>query len=259
MTYESPIDFATLSQRMLHDYDRHEPGTVFAEGLRLSLDDAWKLQSEVAALRVERGEKVVGYKVGCVCDHNQKANGLPHPVYGRLWSTEQHRDGAVLSKTDYCNVGIEGEFAVTLNRDIDPAHASPTEVAAAIDCIFPVIELHNVIMRGESPHGYELIANNAIHCGVVRGAGIAPPAAGTTDLAVKFDDEIVDSWSMLSWPEEILQSIAWMANKIADVGLKLQAGQTLLTGAFGPPIPLQDHKTVTVTSSMFGSVTATFE
>lgn len=41
----------TIAHRMLADYDAANPGTVFADGLRLSIPDAWRLQAAVAKLR----------------------------------------------------------------------------------------------------------------------------------------------------------------------------------------------------------------
>ena len=73
MSHLMQHDYASLAQRMLSDYDARTPGTLFADGLRLSLDEAWELQGAVAKLRQQRGEQVIGYKIGCVCEHNQKA------------------------------------------------------------------------------------------------------------------------------------------------------------------------------------------
>ena len=41
-------------------------------------------------------------------------------------------------------------------------------------------------------------------------------------------------------------------------GIKLKKGELILTGAFGPPIPIQDKKLVECKSSALGSVSATF-
>ena len=249
-----------IAEQMLSDYDAHDPGTVFSSGLRLALDDAWRLQATVARLRQQRGEAAIGYKIGCVAEVNQRANGLSHPVYGRLWSTEQHSDGAKLLKKDFANVAIEAEFAVTLAQPIDPDKASPDEVADAVDKIYPVIELHNLVMRGEPPTGHELIANNGIHAGVVRGSGVdVSGALRTTDLALRFDGETIDSWSSLQWPRDILTAVKWLAERLAESGQGLKRGEMILTGAFGPPIPLGDNTRVDVTSSAFGNVAATFK
>ncbi len=248
-----------IAERMLADYDAANPGTVFAEGLRLSIPDAWRLQTAVAALREQRGEAVVGYKIGCVCKGNQQMMGLPHPVWGRLWSSEQHQDGIHLQKSAFANLALEAEFAVTLGRAIDTDKASPGELLDSIAAVYPVIELHNLVLRGEPPRGHELIANNGILAGVVGGERIADPSTPlTTDLALVFDGKTVDSWASLRWPDDILSAIGWLAEKQAEAGRRLERGAMILTGAFGPPIPLEDKTRVDVTSSAFGNVSATF-
>ena len=250
---------SSIANQMLIDFDARHPGTAFSDGLRLELDDAWRLQAAVAHLREQRGEAVVGYKIGCVCEHNQRKNGLTHPVWGRLWSTEQHSDRAQLRKIDFANVAIEGEFAITLDQDIDSGNASPDEVAEAVQYIYPVIELHNLVMRGDAPHGHELISNNGIHAGVVRGQGVKVSEAWlATELALLFDGEAVDSWASVQWPGDILSAVKWLAEKLAESGQRLKKNDMILTGAFGPPIPLGDKTKVDVTSSAFGNVAATF-
>ena len=249
-----------LADRMLRDYDAQTPGTVFAEGLRLSIEDAWKLQDAVARLRERRGEQIAGYKIGCVCPENRKSNGLSHPVSGRLWTSEQHPDGAALSKSDFANVAIEGEFAILLSRNIDPGCASIEMIVDSVERVFPVIELHNLMFRGADPKGHELIANNAIHCGVVRGVGCQTPTeAVDTDLSITFDGEPVEAWRTIRWPEDILQSVAWLSEYLNQTGRSLQCGQTILTGAFGPPLPVSDISRVRVVSSQFGEVAARFD
>ncbi|MEL6964707.1 MAG: hypothetical protein AAFO01_18295, partial [Pseudomonadota bacterium] len=121
-----------IAARMLADYDETNPGTVFAEGLRLSTPDAWRLQTAVTTLREQRGESVVGYKIGCVCPGNQEMMGLTHPVWARLWSSEQHKDGVQLQKSTFANLALEAEFAVTLGATIDLDKTSPSDLLGSI-------------------------------------------------------------------------------------------------------------------------------
>ncbi len=249
-----------MAQRMLRDYDAGSPGTIFGEGLRLKIADAWRLQTAIAKLREQRGEHVIGYKIGCICEKNQKLMGLSNPVWGRLWSTEQHPDRVILNKRSYANVALEAEFAIILKRNIEPTKISKKNLTDSISSIYPVIEIHNLVLRGSAPHGAELLANNCIHAGFVRGSPSTNVSVKkTTNLALHFDKNIVDSWSSLIWPNDILSSIHWLAQRLSCIGESLRKGTIILTGAFGPPIPLGGNSRVRVTSSGFGEVSAEFK
>ena len=234
------LDLDTLATRMLRDYDRHTPGTPFADGLHLSIDEAYRLQSRVAQRREARDEQVVGYKIGCVAPVNQARHGLSHPVWGRLWSSEQHPSGTTLPQGDFANVAVEAELGVTLGRDVGRDARGVTGVVAAVAQVVVAVELHNLVLRGGDPTGPELIANNAIHAGVVRSPGIEPPPAGTVvDLGLEFDGASVDAWSDRRWPDDVLSALPWLVRELARHGLRLKAGQLVLVGAWGPPRPLR--------------------
>jgi 2-keto-4-pentenoate hydratase len=70
-----------------------------------------------------------------------------------------------VQKLAYANVGIEGDFAVSLGRDLMQG-ITMDDLAQSMTEVFSVIELHNVVFHSEPPQGHELIANNAIHAGV---------------------------------------------------------------------------------------------
>jgi len=259
MSQIDEVQLNSLANRLLRDYDDHKPGTAFEDGLRLELVDAWRLQSAVADLRELRGEKVIGYKVGCVSEQNQKIMGLNHPVWGRLWSTEQHDDMAELSKVEFANLAIEAEFAITINRTVELNKLSKEVVTQAVESVFPVLELHNLVLHSDTPSGHELIANNAIHAGVVRGNRIANPRISLeTELELIYDGTTVDSWSGIQWPADFLAPICWLATKLGGEGKQLKEGDMILTGAWGPPIPIENNQRVEAKSSAFGDVSATF-
>src|SRR4051812_33889038 len=104
-----------LAARQLGDYDRRRPGGVFAEpGIRLSIEQSYELQFEVARLRELRGERVAGYKIGCISRTMQDQLGLDRPVFGQVWESELCASGSVLSTANFDGLAIEGEFAVRL-------------------------------------------------------------------------------------------------------------------------------------------------
>ena len=90
------LDISHLAARQLRDYDARTPGTVFAEQLSLGEEQAYAIQSEVCRLREQRGELVVGYKIGCTSPGIQQQLGIDHPVFGRLFDSERWPSGMSL-------------------------------------------------------------------------------------------------------------------------------------------------------------------
>jgi 2-keto-4-pentenoate hydratase len=52
----------------------------------LSLSDAYLVQDKVAEKRVQKGETVVGYKVGCTSPAIRAQFGLEEPIHGKLFN-----------------------------------------------------------------------------------------------------------------------------------------------------------------------------
>jgi len=160
-----------LAARQLDDYDSHHPGMLFSEGLALDVQQGYELQNAVAALRYQRGEQLIGYKVGCTSSAIQEQLKITHRVRGLLFDTEQHESGVALSRQSFANLAIEGELAIELSREPREEDFTGHLLPGCISRIFPVIELHHHVMRGQQASAGELIANNAIHAGFVSGDG----------------------------------------------------------------------------------------
>ena len=77
-----------FANKILEDYDANNLGTIFKTNIKLSNEDAMLLQSKVAKLRIDRGEKIIGYKIGCVSKETQKKMGFTQPAMGTLWRDE---------------------------------------------------------------------------------------------------------------------------------------------------------------------------
>ena len=258
MLLQSQID--TYAQKILDDYDSVNPGTIFKDKIKISNEDAHLIQSAVTALRVKRGEEVIGYKIGCISKKTQNKMGFNQPAWGRLWKNELHSNGSILKKINYANPAMEAEFGIILNRDINPNTASFKYILESIETIHPIIEIHNLVYNGDRPYGAELLANNAIHAGVVIGDPIIEKKySQVTDLKLKFDGEVIDTWSDKKWPNDILSELGWLIEEQSKIGNRLKKGDLILTGAFGLPVPINDKELVEVKSSLFGNVSALFK
>ena len=248
-----------FAQKILEDYDAKNPGTLFKDKIKISNADALILQSTVSKLREKRGEEIIGYKIGCVLKETQKKMGFTQPAWGTLWKSELHNNEASLNRKDYSNPAMEAEFGIILNRDIKLENISFEYLLDSIDSVYPLIEIHNLVFHGDAPHGAELLANNAIHAGVILGPkNNLPNNNQVTDLKLIYDKEIIDSWSDKKWPHDMLSEIIWLVNEQAKIDNVLKKNDLILTGAYGFPVPINDKKIIEATSSAFGDVKAIF-
>ena len=249
-----------FANKILEDYDFKNPGVIFKEKKIITNEDALLIQSNVARLREKRGEKVIGYKIGCVSKDTQKKMGFNQPACGYLWKSELYASGIELNKKDYTNPAMEAEFGVILNRDIKPDLASFDYILQSIEGIYPLIEIHNLVFYGNEPYGAELLTNNAIHAGVILGSETKLPSDKTkTDLKLIYDQEVIDTWTNKIWPNDMLLEIEWLIKEQARKKNYLKKGDLILTGAYGFPVPINEKKLIEVTSSAFGDVKAIFD
>lgn len=213
-------DVSELAARQLADYRARTPGTVFADGLQLGLDDAYAVQAAVAQLRERDGEEVAGFKVGCTSADVQRRFGMRGPVSGFLFAPELHPPGSTLATHTFANLAVEAETAVRLDGDL-----------RVLD-VFPVLELHNLVFRGSPATLPELVANNAIHAGAVLAPGGLHPAELAADAVLELvvDGSVVDSGPPFPLPGGAEASLRWLTGNLARVGRRLRPGDIVLTG-----------------------------
>ena len=221
-----------LAQRQLSDYDARSPGALFS-GRSTSLDevDGYRIQLATAKLRRDRGEPVAGYKIGCVSETIRRQLGVEHAVFGHVYGSEIRTSPASLGTGEFCRLGIEGEFAVTLSEDVDDPAQLAEEPSRFVASVLPVMELHNYVFRGPKPYAGELIANNALNAGIVVPA-MEPERVprGPMTIRVSIADRIDDTARV-----DPLESLPELTKRLAAFGIRSHKGDILLTGS---PLPL---------------------
>ncbi len=216
----APGSLHAIARRQWRDYQAGTPGRVFEDpDLALSLDDAYVIQAEVARLRVAAGDAVVGYKIGCTGPGIARQFGVSGPVYGRLYASEVHRSGCRLPASAYTNLAVEAEMAIRLGEDL------------AVEDVFAVIELHNLVFRAARPTLVELVANNCINAGVVLpAADDGPNDVGCTTLSLAMNGVPVDNgelWAFAGGPGEAL---SWLTAALGTTGEVLRPNDIVLAG-----------------------------
>ena len=73
------------------------------------------------------------------------------------------------------------------------------------------------------------------------------------------ENQNIDEWKNKIWPFDILLKIEWFVKEQAKINNIIKKNDLILTGAYGPPIPIHDVNLIEVHSSLFGNVSANFK
>lgn len=221
----------------------------------LTITEAYQLQHEIARLRQERGERIIGYKVGCISRAIQEQLGVGEPVFGRLYATEVVRSPAQLSAQRYPHLAIEGELAVRLSQDLSSPLQTESEIPDAISSVFPVIELHRYSLFKECPPVLQLIVSSGMQAGLVLPedeARYSSPTDRGDRLCVLLNGEAVDSVRLDDSLESAVTSLKWLNSKLAEFGLGLTKDQIVLTGSPMRLFPVGAKTRIVVTAASLG-------
>lgn len=235
-----------LAIRQLEDYRRRTPGTYFAEEHPpLDMDEAYRVQGEIARLRVAAGDVIAGYKIGCVGPRIRQEFGMSGPIRAFVYESELRPSGGTLRAGEYENLAIEGEMAVRIGE------------RGEIATVFPVIELHDFVFRGARKTLQELIVNNGLNVGAIVPPRECPalPETGRSELELSIDDEERTEsgplWCMPGGPEEV---VGWLRRNLTEYGLALNPGQIVLTGTVLGLHPVRAGSSIRVSAGHLGIV-----
>ena len=152
---------------------------------------------------------------------------------------------------------MEGELAVRLGQAVSAPLIGVDECRAALTSGFPVIELHHYVLRSPQPSLAELIANGGMHAGFVLAE--EEPEVGLPDLeslSVWIDDQRMGMVVGADVTRLAVQSVRWLAARLAQSGLTLARGQVVLTGSLLPLYALRPGSRVVAAVAPFGRSSA---
>ena len=248
-------DLTEWSRRLLADYDAHRPWQSFVPPVGMTQDEAYALQGEVARLREARGERIIGYKIGCTSRAIQEQLGIGEPIFGRLFDTGCFPSGSHLAHARFASLAVEGELAVRLSRDLPSEPLSDEDYDGAVESIFPVIELHHYALPSQGHPLIGLIASGGMHAGFVLPER-EPPLPGEIPAVQGLEVDIngsnagttAEPWTMGGPPS----TLRWLSTRLAGLGRSLRRGQVILTGSALPLFPAGPGTRITAESHSLG-------
>src|SRR5580658_1943356 len=209
---------------------------------RLTTDDAYRIQLALIDRRVAAGERHIGWKVGFTAQAIREQFSYHEPLFACILETRP--TGHVFGATELIHPGFETELCVRLGRDLE-GEVTSEQVRAAVDVIHPSFEI--IETRGDPVNQMELVvADNGQQRCVVIGAPV--PLKPNVDLAeivarIQLNGQDVATGLGSAVLDNPLNSIQWLAGKIAEYGRSLRPDDIVMTGSFVRQFPLHPGDT----------------
>lgn len=227
----------------------------------MTVEDSYAVQNEWRRRGIDAGRRPVGRKIGLTSKVMQVATGITEPDYGAIFADQVYENGAVIDHTRFSNVRIEVELAFVLAQPIEGPNATIFDVLRATEYVVPALEILSSRVEMEGRTIVDTISDNAALGGMVYGGN--PVRPGEVDLrwvsALLYRNEVIEesgvAAAVLNHPAS---GVAWLANKLAQHGDRLEAGEIVLAGSFTRPLWVHPGDSVLADFRDLGTITCRF-
>ncbi|KAA9111316.1 2-keto-4-pentenoate hydratase [Microbacterium rhizomatis] len=226
-----------------------------------TIEDSYAIQGLWRDRMIARGRHLVGRKIGLTSKAMQRATGIAEPDFGVMFDDTVFATGAEIPVDLFSNVRVEVELAFVLKQPLEGPGATLDDAIAAIDYAVPALEVLNSHIELEGRTIVDTIADNAAYGAMVLG-----------DVR-KRPDEIDLRWvpGVLTRNGEVEETgvaagvlghpatgVAWLANKLALHGARLETGEIILAGSFTRPMWVSRGDDVVCDYGPMGMITCRF-
>ncbi|MDQ2632764.1 MAG: hydratase, partial [Pseudomonadota bacterium] len=159
------MDAAAVAKTVLEAIDggrQAKPFTTVDAGF--SEADAYAVTAELRALRVARGEKPVGRKIGFTNRNIWEEYGVFQPIWGDVYDTTLRNvtQGGLVEVSQLPEPRIEPEIVLGLRHDLVPG-MDIAEIAGAVDWVAHGFEFVQSIFPGWRFQVADCIADGGLH------------------------------------------------------------------------------------------------
>ena len=242
---------------------RLQIGLLSLQYSQTDMDDAYKVQAAVVALRHFEGRKTVGWKIGLTSKARQSALNIASPDSGVLLDDMQFDDNATIPATRFIQPRIEDELSFIMKSPLHGPGVSVAQVMNATDYIIPALEILDTrILRSDPATGktrtiVDTIADNAANAGIVTGGRAMRPDAFDPRWAgaiVMRNAEVEETGLGAGVLNQPARAVAWLAKRLARYGQRIEGGQIVLSGSFIRPIEARHGDNILADFGPLGTV-----
>jgi len=250
---------ARSARRQVRHFSQRFPG--------MTVEDGYAIQRAWVALEIAAGRSIRGRKIGLTSRAMQLSSQIDEPDYAPLMDDMFFAQGGDIAVSHFIAPRVEVELAFVLGLPLEGPHATLVDVLRATDYVCPALEIIDARIEQfdrdtKAPRKvFDTISDFAANAGIVMGGRPVKPDA--VDLrwvgAMLFKNGVIEETGLaaavLNHPAT---GVAWLANKIAPHGERLNAGDVVLAGSFTRPTPAVAGDTLHADYGPLGTVSFRF-
>ena len=232
-----------------------QPVAQLSLGNTFSEADAYAIQAASIERRYERGEQLIGLKMGFTSKAKMEQMGVHDMIWGRLTNQMLYMDGSELSMKEFIHPRAEPEICFLIKKEINTA-LSLEEIKDYVSGVAGAIEIIDSRYQNFKFSLEDVIADNCSSAGLVIGEWYsAKMPLENLKIDLLIDEEIVETGSsaaILGNPWEALVAAARLATQYGQV---IPAGSVVMAGAATSAVYLKAGQRVSAEVESLGSVT----
>ena len=216
--------------------------------------EAYQIQELSIKRRYDRGEKMLGVKLGFTSKAKMEQMGVHDMIWGRLTSKMLVQANGDIDLDKFIHPRAEPEICFLVKQNIDKP-ITREEIKEYIIGIAPAIEIIDSRYQNFKFSLEDVIADNCSSSGFVLGKWheIKTPISDLKiDLVV--NDQIVQSGNSNAILGDPWESVIAAARLCSQYGQVIKAGNYILAGAATPAVYLEKNQTVKAQVSSLGTV-----
>lgn len=264
----TPQDHARAAEDLLRaEATGEQIGLLSKRHPEMGMDDAYAVQNAIFSAKLAQGRSVVGWKIGLTSKAMQNALRIDIPDSGILFDDMVFVSGATVPKGRFIQPRIEAEIAFVMKAPLGGAEVTRADVIAATDYVAPSLEILDTrIVRVDAESGairnvFDTISDNAANAGVVLG----PQKHGVKDFDLRWvgaitsrNGEVEETGLGAGVLNDPVESVVWLARRMAQYGQHIAPGAIILSGSFIRPVECPGGTEVSADFGAFGSVDIAF-
>ncbi len=219
---------------------------------------AYAIQKRLVAQHVkDESSRISGLKLGLTSIAKQKQMSVDEPIYGMLVGSRMINEGEPLEIASLIHPKAEPEIAIVTSRELKGPGVTADQARDAIGSASCAMEIIDSRFKNFRFTLTDVVADNTSAARHTIST-LRVPAAGldlrTLGVVFEKNGEVVSTAAGAAILGDPALGLAWLANKLAELGEALPAGTVVMTGALTDAIAIAPGDVVRVTIAQLGSL-----